>query len=113
MNPMLCRGLLLALSTAAASAAPAQPRPAAGTAADPLDAQATVPPATYRSSLAQHRRLGDEKAVPWRVANDTVGSIGGWRAYAREAARDATPPAAAASTPSNGTRAPHGDHKTR
>ena len=84
----------------AASRRSAQDRPAAPTPPDPLDAQAAVPPLVHQSALAAYRRLADVEPVPWRVANETVGRIGGWRAYAREAAEPSAPvqaaPAAAA-----------------
>jgi len=41
---------------------------------------------TYRSALENHRPYQAQPVQPWREANDTVGRIGGWRAYAREAA---------------------------
>ncbi|MBC7378421.1 MAG: hypothetical protein H7346_13450 [Burkholderiaceae bacterium] len=49
---------------------------------------------SYESSFAQYRRLGDEKPVSWRDANDTVARIGGWRVYAREAQQPDPAPAA-------------------
>lgn len=52
---------------------------------DPLDAKAQVPLLRYESSFAQFRRIGDDKPVTWREANDAVARIGGWRVYAREA----------------------------
>lgn len=72
----------------------------------------------YRSTLTGYRRLGDDEPVPWREANDTVGRIGGWRAYAREANEPASagpavttiPAAPAASTPSKASPATHGGH---
>lgn len=45
----------------------------------------------FRSALQDYQAWTDEKQVPWQQANETVRQIGGWRAYAREAAR---PPAA-------------------
>lgn len=69
---------------------------------DPLDAQARVPALVYRSSLVLAPLPGADKPVPWRDANDTVGRIGGWRAYAREAQA----PEPAASVPA------HAGHKT-
>ncbi|MDH4053145.1 MAG: hypothetical protein OEU93_16355 [Rubrivivax sp.] len=89
---------------------------------DPLDAGAVVPPLVHHSTLASYRRLGDDKPVPWLEANETVGRIGGWRAYAREAAEPLAPqprtpaataaptPAAAASAPSRPAPAGHGGH---
>ena len=52
---------------------------------DPADPGASVPAAAYRSPFASYRALGDEAVGDWRAANDEVGRIGGWRAYAREA----------------------------
>ena len=54
-------------------------------AGDPADASAAVASTIYQSPFADYRVLGDDKHVGWRNANDTVGKIGGWRAYAREA----------------------------
>ena len=94
--------ILLAASTAVVSAlAAAQPpaQPAVGPPkADPLDASADVPAVRVRSSFAGYRGLADEKVGSWRETNDTVGRIGGWKAYAREAAQQdvPAPPEAAA-----------------
>lgn len=43
----------------------------------------------YRSALEGYQPYTDEKIVPWKEANDQVGRIGGWREYAKEAARAA------------------------
>jgi hypothetical protein len=92
---------------ACAAAAQAQPAPTAPTArpADPLDAGVTVPAAIHRPAFAGYRRFAEQEVGPWRAANDTVGAIGGWRAYALEvqagaadAAPAAVPPAAAPGT---------------
>lgn len=61
---------------------------------DPLDAKANVPALAYESSFSHQRKLGEEKPVSWREANDTVARIGGWRVYAREAQQPDPPPAA-------------------
>jgi len=75
-------------------------RPAPSVAADPLDPQARVPAATYISPLSTYRRLGEDKPLPWKEANETVNRIGGWRAYAREAQQtEAAAPARPASAP--------------
>lgn len=71
--------------------------------ADALDAAADVPALRVRSSFAGYRRLRDESVASWKDANDTVGRIGGWRAYAREAAQ---PDAPAQRGNSNGDAAP-------
>lgn len=73
---------------------PASTRPAA--AADPADARAAVPALVWRSTFTQPDGIGLPPALGWKQANDQVQRIGGWRAYAREAAE---PAAAAASAP--------------
>lgn len=37
-------------------------------------------------ALQGYQPYSETKMVPWKAANDTVGQIGGWRAYAKEAA---------------------------
>ena len=69
-------------------------------------APAAAPP-PWRSTLEAYQPFTDEKVAPWKETNDTVGRIGGWRAYAREAAGAKVPasgPAAAKPDP----RAGHG-----
>ena len=82
----------------------------------PRTAKAPDARAAYRSAFEGYRGYGDEKPVPWREANDTVGRIGGWRAYAREA-QGAAPPEGAASQPgaasAPATKDGHGAHKQR
>jgi hypothetical protein len=98
---------LIALATSFAAS-----MPTFAAAADALDAKAEVPPLTHRSAFSGYRRFADEASVPWKQANDTVGRIGGWRAYAREAALPETslpapapasgaPPAAGAAEPAS------------
>jgi len=73
---------------------------------DPLDARVAVPAVLYTSPLARYQPLAEASAQPWREANERVGRIGGWRAYAREAAQPAqgaqteTPATPAAAAPS-------------
>lgn len=92
------RILLCAGAAAAASALPSMPAMAQAAALrpDPLDARAAVPPATYASPRPAYRRAGDVPLGAWREVNDQVARIGGWRAYAREAA---TPVPAASAPP--------------
>ena len=64
-------------------------------------AAAEPPPA---SAFDGYRPYADQPVAPWARSNATVGRIGGWRAYAREASGEAEaptaqPPAAAASAP--------------
>lgn len=53
------------------------------------DANAPVPPTLYQSPFMGYRELGADQATVWKDANDTVRIIGGWRAYAKEAAESA------------------------
>ena len=47
---------------------------------------------SYTSPIADYQPFVDEKVSSWRAANDKVGQIGGWRAYAKEAQQpDNTP----------------------
>jgi hypothetical protein len=96
MSESLQRWLVRAALCTSAFAAQAQgagsPTAAAATRADPLDAKASVPALTFRSSFSRYRGLSDDKPVGWREANDAVARIGGWRVYAREAQQpEATP----------------------
>ncbi len=82
---------------------------------DPADPAARVPAATYRSTFSDYRPLGDETVGDWRVANDEVRRIGGWREYAREvqaseAKPGAAPPRPAPGAPAPGGHAGHGSH---
>jgi hypothetical protein len=76
---------------------------------DPLDPQAVVPRLTHESAFKAYRGQRDEKLRAWKDANDEVGRIGGWRAYAREAQRADAPasqPPAAASAPARAASSP-------
>ncbi len=96
MSETLLRWLVRAALCTSAFAAQAQgagsPTATPATRSDPLDAKASVPSLTYRSSFSRYRGLSDDKPVGWREANDAVARIGGWRVYAREAQQpEATP----------------------
>jgi hypothetical protein len=68
-------------------------------------ASAASAPTPYRSAFEGYQPFAEQKLVPWKEANDTVGKIGGWRAYAREAnegAGKSTPPSAPAPASSSG-----------
>jgi hypothetical protein len=119
----LCTSALAAQAQGASSPSGANPAPTARP--DPLDAKASVPALSYRSSFSRYRGLGDDKSVTWREANDAVGRIGGWRVYAREAQQPESTPSAtdAATSPKPGgtgvnTAKPipmppgHGGHKS-
>jgi len=86
--------LLLGLGSAHAQNAKPAARP------DPLNPQAAVPALVHTSSFAAYRRHAEVEPIGWREANDNVARIGGWRAYAREAAAASPTPASAASASS-------------
>ena len=115
-------------------AANAQPQPqtqqarlASDLRPDPLDPKASIPPLVHGSAFLQYRRLADVPVGSWRDANDTVTRIGGWRAYARDAAQPASPAASmsagsasapgmkpaepAQAVPVPGAKDPHAGHK--
>lgn len=95
---------LAALAAPAASATPPGPAPAAsGARGDPADPTRPVPRLDHRSVLGSYRAAHEVPAVDWRTANETVNRIGGWRAYAREAAAPA-PSAPASGAPASGGR---------
>ena len=100
-----------AVCIVALSAAAAQPTPPARP--DPLDPAAEVPRTVYRSPLPAGRPRVDRPVGGWREANDTVARIGGWRAYAREAA--APPPSDAASAAGDAASTPigHAGHRAQ
>jgi hypothetical protein len=70
------------------------------TAQNAADAQAVTKPLTYRSPFAAYQADKIEEPRSWREVNDRVGSIGGWRVYAREAqSSQSAPPAIEKPTP--------------
>ncbi len=59
-------------------------------AATATDAPVRVQPAqalSFKSVLTSYRPFVDQDLESWKEANDRVGRIGGWRAYAREMRR--------------------------
>jgi hypothetical protein len=100
MVPFLWRGRTPALLAAALLLATASA--SGGDKADPLNPRAEVPALRHDSALATYRRLGENEALGWKNANDAAQRIGGWRAYAREAAAPAS--AAASASPSGSAR---------
>jgi hypothetical protein len=59
----------------------AQTATSAASAATPMPSQ----PLAFRSAFESYKPYTDDGAPEWKKANDEVGKIGGWRAYAREA----------------------------
>ena len=83
--------LLAASATAAvAQSPPTAPAAASGSATSVRPTSATASAATgfgsagYRSAFEGYRRYEEQPVGSWREANDLVGRIGGWQAYARE-----------------------------
>jgi hypothetical protein len=68
----------------------------AGLASSTAIAQTTT---SYTSPIADYQKFSDEKVLPWKAANDKVGEIGGWRAYAREAQANANATPSTPATP--------------
>ncbi|MED5622384.1 hypothetical protein [Ideonella sp. BN130291] len=65
-------------------------------------AQPVAPAATHRSAFDGYNRFAEQPVAPWRTSNELVARIGGWKAYAREAAaahEGAAAPAGAPSAP--------------
>jgi hypothetical protein len=90
---------LLSVGTVAAQTAASRP--------DPLDAGASVPVTTYKSSFGAYRAQSEPEVAPWRDSNDTAARIGGWRAYAREAqGAEAATPAPAVTPPASAVTPP-------
>ncbi|MDP3762269.1 MAG: hypothetical protein Q8R01_17325 [Ramlibacter sp.] len=94
MKRHLYIALLAVLGAAVAAAAQAQ-----------APASPPTAPAAWRSAFDGYQPFSEEKTVPWRQANDTVQGVGGWRAYAREAAQPAS-----AAAPMTSASGPHGAH---
>lgn len=60
----------------------------------------------YLSAIGAYQAYVDQPVQPWRQANDRVGEIGGWRAYAKEI-ETGVPVSAPYAAPANG---PHTGH---
>jgi len=76
----------------------------------PVDAEAskTVPPTQlqYSSAIGGYQAYTDQPVQSWQQANDKVGRIGGWRAYAKEI-KTGVPASAQDAAPAND---PHTGH---
>lgn len=94
--------LCTSVPVAAQERAPESTGVAPGARLNPADPKATVPRVIYRSAFQGYRAHADTEVGPWVEANDTVGRIGGWRVYAKEAA---TPEAAAPAAQAPAARA--------
>lgn len=75
-----------ALWTSVAIAQPT-PKPTPSPTPSAAPRMSEVAPVGFQSVLEGYKPYTDEEIVNWKAANDTVAQIGGWRAYAREAAQ--------------------------
>jgi hypothetical protein len=66
----------------------------------------------YRSPFEGYRGFTEQPVVSWREANELVGRIGGWQAYAREgqAPVKAAPETRAPAAPAAASAPPPGGH---
>lgn len=104
---------MAALEAEAQSVAPAV-SPASAAASPPMSPAVRASGAnrmlTYRSAFEGYRGYREQPLESWRGANERVGQIGGWQAYARESLSGA--PAVAASGAASGAPAgAHSGHK--
>ena len=90
----LAGGSLACLALLTAIGVSAQTRPTPAT------------PQTDRSAFETYQPFTEEKLLPWKDANDTVGHVGGWKAYAREAQGESVGAPAAPANPANPDRPP-------
>ncbi len=63
----------------------------------------------YTSSLTNYKGYTDQAVQSWRGANDRVGQVGGWRAYAKEIST--SQPTSEAPTSPDPHATHHGDGK--
>ena len=61
--------------------------PAAAIAGGKAETPVVATSLRFISAFTGYQAYSEQAVVSWREANDTVGRIGGWRAYAREAAK--------------------------
>ncbi len=99
--------LLCSAALTANAQSPGQSSPAAPAGLVPAAATTSSAPALpFGSALAGYQPFAETKVQPWRDTNDTVGRVGGWRAYSREArapqADNGVAPALAAPDPHAG-----------
>lgn len=99
------QGVLPLVAVSAALSAHAQ---TAGSA--PVASSSATPPVlTFESAFTDYQAYTDQRVGSWKEANDTVGRIGGWRAYAKEAS-EPTSTVSPAATPPAGASTPHSGH---
>ncbi|WP_245704032.1 hypothetical protein [Oryzisolibacter propanilivorax] len=60
----------------------------------------------YSSAIGDYRAYTDQPVQSWQQANDRVGQIGGWRAYAKEI-KTGVPASAQDAAPANDSQTSH------
>jgi hypothetical protein len=103
------RAAMLAVLATPISGAVAQP--AAAAPAGSASAAVAAGRLPYRSDFEGYRGFTDQPVLSWREANDRVGRIGGWQAYARDSQNGAAGAPPAASSPAE--RSGHSGHHAR
>ena len=88
----------LTLSLWATTAALAQTAPAAPT-PQKKPPTAQTAPASFKSALEGYKPYTDDKTGNWKEANELTARVGGWRAYAKEAAQTEPDPHAGHAKP--------------
>jgi hypothetical protein len=104
MNHLLRAASLPVLASLLAFPLAAQP-------VQPAAPAASAQPLPARPALEGYQPFDDGTPVPWRQANDTVGRIGGWKAYAREAQGEPAAPTSNATPAPAAPADPHAGHK--
>ena len=108
-TPPTARVWLVGLAWAwlAALAHAQNPAPAAapvpGSVPGPVAPEGAALAVPYTSVFAHYQGYADQSVSDWKTTNDTVGRIGGWRAYAKEAREPD-----ASQAPGTGAHSQHG-----
>jgi hypothetical protein len=103
----IASAVLLAASSVALAQAPA---PSAAGPSSAASAVALGSALTYRSTFEGYRGFAEQPVVSWREANDLVGRIGGWQAYAREGQGGMTMKPPSPTKPASGAGGHSGHH---
>jgi len=65
-------------------------------------------PFQYHSIFTPYQQFIEQQVLPWKDSNDTVGKIGGWRFYAREASQSDAADTSTEPKPDIQTKTPDG-----
>ena len=103
----------IALATAVPTFAQPPSKESTGTSAGESYVEGSLPGLLDADKVFRsYRSYADQEVGSWRKANDEVGRIGGWQAYAREAQAPASvDPATGSSSSVGGSSSGHGAHK--